>query len=281
MYEQYSIHQRRYAMGTENTDAKPDFESEVPDVEEQEEVSTNQDKDEKSNESDIDTQVNSLVESMVQDDDGKWQFPDGTKADPAIMYAAKAERRRRDTQASYTKSRQEAKKLQTVNEKLQNEVLESATVHFSDEEREELDELKMRDPDKWHSRLTELTENKKKTLKDKLADFDKEGERMSELEIRKAKVQAFNESTGLELNDQVIEEQLPAAFTKQLENGDIDFDKFLEKAAKFLQGQVKIKGSEEPSTKSNPDMSKMAGKDKPTPDATSKDIIASYDNEIY
>lgn len=267
-------------MGTEDKNQKPAPEYDDLISGEEAEPKKGQDQ-EPSGEEDLDTQVNTLVESMVQDDDGKWKLPDGTEADPAIVYAAKAERRRRDTQASYTKSRQEAKKLQTVNEKLQSEVLNTATVHFSDEEREELDELKMRDPDAWHKRLTELTDNKKKTLKDKLADFDKEGERMSELEIREAKVAAFNESTGIELNDKIIGEQLPAAYTKQLENGDIDFDQFLEKAAKFLQGQVTTKPQGKEPGKPNPDLSKLAGGDKPTDKAVETDIVQSYDNEIY
>ena len=270
-------------MGTENTPAPQeenfdDFgqEEELEETKGQEEETGNED-------DDIEAVVTGLVDSMVQDENGKWQFPEDKikGVDKATLFAAKAERRRRDTQASYTKTRQENKKLQTVNEKLESHVLETATMHLSEEQKEELDELKLRDPDKWREKLNEYEEESRNVLKEQLQKFQKEGEKMSELEIRKAKVQAFEQTTGIKLNDKIIAEELPAAYTKQLENGDIDFDQFLEKAQKFLTGQRKIAGADDKPPKPNPDLSKAGGGATPTEEAKAGDIMQSYKNEIY
>lgn len=254
-----------------------DFENE--EVEEDQQTSSNESDDD----SDIETAVSSLVDAMEQDENGKWQFPEESikGVDKATLYAAKAERRRRDTQASYTKARQENKKLSTVNEELQNHVLETATVHLSDEQKEELDELKLRDPDEWRNKINEYEEQSRKVLKDKLSDFEKKGQRMSELEIRKAKVEAFTESTGIKLNDKVIEEELPAAYSKQLEEGKITFDQFLERAQKFLSGQRKIKGADDEPPKPKPNLSQAPGGSKPSEEAQKGDILETYKDEIY
>ena len=48
----------------------------------------------------------------------------GEGVDPAVLFAANAERRRRDTQAAYTRTQQELKQVKAVNQSMA-ETLES------------------------------------------------------------------------------------------------------------------------------------------------------------
>ncbi|AFV51087.1 hypothetical protein MS_008 [Vibrio phage VPMS1] len=61
--------------------------------------------------------VNDVVNNMTQSEDGKWAMPEGD-FDEATIFAANAERRRRDTQSAYTRSQQELKGIKAENELL-------------------------------------------------------------------------------------------------------------------------------------------------------------------
>ena len=229
----------------------------------------------------FEAEVSSVVDQMVQDEKGNWQLPDGLEASPQVIVAARYAKRHRDTQSAFTKDRQRLKALETAKSKLEEHVLQTATMHLSDDQREELDELKLRDPDQWREKLNEYETQARDILRTKLQTINTESEQASELEIRQAKLEAFVESTGIELNDDVIEEQLPAKFTKDLEAGKTTFDEFLEQAREFLETPKVVKGAKDKVPGANPDLGKAPGGSKPSPAATAGDIVSSYDKEVY
>ena len=68
---------------------------------------------------DLTKKVNEVVDQMVQSDDGKWAIPEEVAKDlsPEMTLAVTAERRFRDTQGSYTRTRQELKQTQAIDRK--------------------------------------------------------------------------------------------------------------------------------------------------------------------
>lgn len=268
-------------MGEQNKDLQDGYEEQETD---EQELETNDDSSEEdSPEVEAQKRIDDAVSQMVQNDKGVWEIPDELlkTLSPAERIAVKTTKRHRDTQSAYTKTRQELKKTETVASELEKHVLDTATMHLSDRERDELDELKLRDPDKWRSKLNEYEEKSRGLLQEKLAEINKKGEELSELEIREAQLAAFVENTGLELNDDIIDNELPAKYKKELEEGKVTFDEFLEKAREFLTTPKVVKGSKDEPAKPNPDMNRLSGGREPAQEDQAKDIVKSYDNETY
>lgn len=230
----------------------------------------------------VQDQVNELVSAMVEGEDGKWNIPEDKLKDvpEAIVYAAKMEKRHRDTQSAYTKSRQKLKELETVNEGLTEHVIKNATMHLTDEQREELDDLRTSNPEAWREKLNEYEQEAKELQNKKIEEFKDKGKKASEKELREAAYQEFTERTGIELSDEVINNQLPASYTKNITEGKWSFDKFLEEAEKFLKPPAKVKGSDD-KPENDKDLSKMPGGKEPSEEAQEGNAIQSYSKEIY
>ena len=219
---------------------------------------------------------------MVQQEGGKWKLPDevAEELDEPTLTAVEFERRHRDTQAAYTKSQQEVKKQKAISDGLVDHMVNTATLHITPEQRQELDGLKKSDPDAWRTKLDEYEVESKNILSNKLKDIEKESSNKSELEVRTEKLQAFTESSGIALTDDVIANDLPPRFTKRLENGEITFDEFLNQAAEFL-GKEKVIAGTENTDESEPNISSVAGGSEPTDTAKEGDFEQTYDNTVF
>lgn len=230
----------------------------------------------------VQEQVNALIGTMVQDDDGKWHIPEDQLEDvpEAIVYAAKQEKRFRDTQGAYTKSRQRLKELETTNEGLIEHMVNNATLHLTDSEREELDDLRTSNPEAWREKLNEHEENARKIQQDHINTYREKGKKASESELRADAYKEFTERTGIQLSDDVITNQLPAAYTKKLDAQEWTFDQFLSEAEKFLQPKATIKGSKDKPT-NDTDLSKVPGGQEPSDAAIAQSVIQSYEKETY
>lgn len=227
--------------------------------------------------------VNSVVAKMVKAEDGSWTLPAEVESslDEAMLHAVRTERRYRDTQASYTASRQQLKALETTNEELTNHVIANATLHLTDEQREELDDLRTSDPDAWRAKLNDYEVQAKELQRSKVKEFADKGKAASEAELRVQAYEQFKNETGIELSDQVIENQLPASYLKKLNAGAWTFEEFLSEAKKFLApGDVKIKGANAPGDKPK-DMSKMSGGSAPSAEAQEGASGQDYSKEVY
>lgn len=199
------------------------------------------------------------------------------EVDPVLLFAAKTEKRRRDTQASYTRSQQDLKKTQLLSQKMA-ETLESELVKVLPvDQAATLEELKHQDPDAWRQKLTELETARKQQIQEQLQAIEQEAGNKSELEVRIEQLQAFQEANpDIQITDEVIENDIPPRITKKLETGKISFGEFLEECRKYLTaGKVIDKGAVPPDI---PDISKQPGS---SAMPSGKPGKTAYDKEIY
>ena len=222
--------------------------------------------------------VNAALDSATADDNGKLTFADDV--DEGVRFAAMAEKRRRDTQAAFSKSQTSLKALEAENNTLAGMLQKELTSLITPEQREELDELKAEDPDKWRARLNELETEQAQALEDKRAEARQRGEQESELERRSRLLEEYNEQyPDFKLTDEVIDEELPPKYKKQLERGEISFEQFLSSAAEFLGAPKTVgKGEEAPNS---PSLSRAGGTSEPSTEAQQASSSESYAKEVY
>lgn len=208
------------------------------------------------------TLVNESVEPHDQE-----EVADSEKTQEQIDW----EKRFKDTQAAYTKSRQEIAELRaklTV-----SGVGDKPSLVIPEERREELEELKYSDPDKWRTELSKIEQEAETKFNDTVRQ-------MSELERRQLVFQEFQAShTDVTLNDKVIEDYVPPRITKKLESGEITFEEFLQESYDFLKAP-KVIGDGNVSPEA-PNLSKVGGGAVPSDSAAAKLVVDSYKNEIY
>ena len=221
--------------------------------------------------------VNTLVGSMEKDEAGKWQVPG--ELDEPTAFAVMAERRRRDTQASFTQNQQMLKALETENSTLA-ELLESgAATSLTEEQKEELEDLKQTDPEQWRTKLNEHETAHKAELANKREEARNKGQQESELTRRERLLSEFNEANpNIQLTDDVVDLELPGKFKKQLDNGEATFEEFLANAKAFLsKGKAVDKGD----PLADKSLSNAGGGSTPSKEALNADITESYASEIY
>ena len=197
--------------------------------------------------------------------------------DPVLLFAAKTEKRRRDTQASYTRSQQELKKTQLLSQKMA-ETLETELVQVLPAAQiAELEELKHQDPDAWRQKLTALENSRRDEVRATLQTIEQEAGSKSELEQRVEQLQAFQQAyPDISLTDEVIENDIPPRITKKLEQGKISFPDFLEECRAYLtKGKVVDKGEEPPVI---PDISKNPGS---SSQPSGRRTRSDYEEEIF
>jgi len=226
--------------------------------------------------------VNSAVSSMVKDDAGNWTLPEDESAPNSeeFKYAVLAERRVRDTQSGYTKSRQKVKELETVNTALTDHVIASATVNLTAEQRTELDSLRVDDPEAWRLKLSGYEAEAVAAQKEKLTEFNSQGVQASKADEVAQAYADFTATTGMALSDDIIDNDLPASFKRDFEGGIIDLSQFIDKAAQYLTKSKVIKGADDTTGKGT-DMSKLAGGSEPTQTAKDVDSVQTYESEIF
>lgn len=181
------------------------------------------------------------------------------------------EKRFKDTQAGYTRSRQEIAAL-----KAQLAVAGKIPT-ISAEEKDRLEDLKYTDPDTWRLEIGAMEQKQTQTYNEELAKATKE---LTELEQREL---AFNEfkisHPDVEITDDVITYDVPKRITSKLEKGEITFEAYLEEVYEYLK-TPKVIGS---SSKANeqPNLSDMGGGSQAADYAVGEDIRQSYKNEVY
>lgn len=179
--------------------------------------------------------------------------------------AEKAEQRRRDTQAAYTKSQQEL-----VATRAQLKVMKETGGPALDQDKlAELEDLKFSDPDAWYKAKLALESEAHNTFQSKLAEA-------SESEVRLAKLEEFKAThPGFELTD----DDIPPRIAKKLASGQVSFDEFLQETYDYLVTPKVIGDANK--TLEQPNLGKVGGGITPSAAATSKDIVSSYKNEVY
>lgn len=228
----------------------------------------------------VEQQVNEVVSQFEVAEDGSLSLPDGVEVDEAILFAAKAEKRRRDTQSSYTKNQQETKRLQKENELLASKWEEDAVAKLSASEQAELEELKTQDPDAWHNKLVSMKEEKQAKFQEKRKELSDTLTAEEELAMREEELQLFNEANPeVQITDDVIENDIPPRITKKLAEGKVTFGEFLDECKTYLGKGKKIAPTDKPD--SSKDMSQMHGSREPSEEAKKLASKSDYKNEVY
>lgn len=222
----------------------------------------------------LEERVNSVVKQLSETD-GKIQFPEDLEVDPDVKYAATLEFRRRATQAAFTKGQQKLKAIEA-----EKSLLEQKVGSLSVKETQELEELKVTDPDEWYKKMRDLESQAQKELKDELTQVSTKASMEAELARRAQVLSEFNQShPDLILTDELLEYDVPQRLIKELENGKVSYEDFLEKVYTTLTKPAVVGDGNK--TLNQPDLGKLGGGHTVNKSVTAADIVDSYKNETY
>ena len=225
-------------------------------------------------------QVNSAVDSMVAAEDGSLSLPEDHGLSENLVYSANAERRRRDTQAAFSRSQNEVKRLKDENSALAKGWEKDVASVLSAEQSAELEELKATDPDAWRAKLNEYEAANATSLSDKQGTIKKDAAQGTELERRTTLLDEFNTANpDMQITDDLLANEVPPKYLKQLEAGEVTFEQLLDNVKTFLTSGKVIKGGAKPHE--DIDMSKAGGSHVPAAGAVDKDAATSYAKELY
>jgi hypothetical protein len=224
--------------------------------------------------------VTSIVNSASMDDKGNLVLPEGIELDEATVYAVKTEKRRRDTQAAYTKSQQQIKQLTSAQEEAFTHLENELQVELTTEEQTELEELKVTNPDAWRKKLNQFESRKKEKVGEIKKKITEKTSRETALEERAASLAKYNEENpDYPLSDDVIDNDIPPRFTKQLASNEITFDEFLTKCRDYLaKGKTLDKGTK---AENEVDLSQANGSAKLSDSVINKSSSSDYKKETY
>lgn len=223
--------------------------------------------------------VNETVAGMMKGDNGKWQFAEGSELSDQVKFAAKTERRRRDQEGAYTKQMEEVATLKAMNEQLTAKVKTKPSASISDEQAQELDNLKFEDPDAWRAKLNEYETQASRQLQEELVKMEQESSKQAEVERRKIVLAQFNaQNPQLNLTDEVIIDNVPPRIIKQLETGEIAFDDFLALAKTYITTPKVLDSGTV--LAAEPNMGQLQGNANPNVD-NQLGSDDSYENEVY
>lgn len=187
------------------------------------------------------------------------------------------EKRFKDTQGSFTRSQQELKASEARVKALEEEV--KPQVVLDEATQKELDDLKYSNPDAWRNKMNNLEASANTAHREKMASVSAEASYQAELEGRAQSLQSFQQKNpNINITDDVIKYDIPPRITKELEQGNVTFDQYLENVAKYLT-TGKVIGSGE-TTLGQPDLGKAGGGDTPSESAVKQDAVTDYSNML-
>jgi len=225
--------------------------------------------------------VTSIVSSATLDEAGNLVLPEGLDLDEPTKYAVTAEKRRRDTQSAYSKAQQEIKSLKSENSAAWEILAKEVSVELTIEEKTELEELKSVDLEKWRLRVNELDSKKHDKVNKTKTEVKEKSTRDTELQERVDLIKAHNAANpDHQLTDDVIDNDLPPRYLKELEKGTITFEEFIEKSASFLKKGKVLAKTEEPD-EDDIDLTKANGSSKIPAEAIKQSSKADYRKETY
>lgn len=231
---------------------------------------------------DITSQVSSVVSKITSDNEGNFIFPEDIELTPELKFAATAEKRRRDTQTSYTKNQQALKALEAEKAKLLEQLTSLNKPSFSEEEQEELNDLKYRDPEAWRVKVNQLEHQKLTDSQARLAELTGEAKKAAEIQFeleRRAQVlKEFNESAPIAITEELIAMEVPPRITSKLEKNEISFEEFLVEVSTYIN---KGKTIGNPTTINQPNMSTIVGSNTPKDMKPEKSLSEAYKNTIF
>lgn len=224
--------------------------------------------------------VNGVVSKMVQSEDGIWKLPDDVEADEAVLYAARAEKRRRDTESKLGKTTHALKALEVEKAELQGKLQQYMADNLTSSQRTDLEELKYSDPEQWRSKMNEIERAAVAKAQEELGNISLTASQRAELERRAQLLTSYNASNPkYAITDEVLANDIPPRITRRLEKGEVTFEEFLDEASAYLKAGkvVGVPSVVEP----QPNLGNAGGGAKPADYAIQADLVTSYENEIY
>lgn len=224
--------------------------------------------------------VTSVVSKMVQGEDGIWKLPADVEADEAVLYAARAEKRRRDTESKLGKTTHALKALEVEKAELQGKLQQYMADNLTSGQRSSLEELKYSDPEQWRSKMNEIERAAVAKAQEELGQISLTASQRAELERRAQLLTNYNTANPqYAITDEVLANDVPPRITRRLEKGEISFEEFLDEASAYLKAGkvVGVPSTVEP----QPNLGNAGGGAKPAEYAIQADLVTSYENEIY
>ena len=225
----------------------------------------------------IQEEVNRYLKEIKVDDNGKFIYPE--EIDPTLKVAIAATKSARDQQRAFSRTQTELKKAQAELEALRKQLAQGITPDniLTPEQRQELDQLKYQDPEAWYRRMRQLEEEAQNKVNEQLEEVSKKAKEETEVEYRLRRLEEFNKGRETPVTPEQLELMVPPIYAKQLLDGKIDFDEYLEKAVAFIEGpKVVAPVDEPPKTK---DLSQVTGS--PEPIKESHETGIDYANIVF
>lgn len=185
----------------------------------------------------------------------------------------RAEKRRKDTQAAFTKSQQELKTTKAELGVLKTQ----AVISLSPDELSALEDLKFSDPEKWRLEVNKLEKAKVDNINTQIMEETKKLSFEEELIRRQSILVEFNQANpGLVIDDEVLQYDVPKRITSKLEKGEVSFEDFLAEVKEYLTTPktVKTVGVEQ-----QPNLGNVGGGS--TASHSDKAVKSSYETEIF
>ena len=211
-------------------------------------------------------------------------IPESTTTDtPESTQQVDYEKRFKDTQAFATRIAQEKADKERELEELKAElsVLKTTakpSLTIDAQMQSELEDLKYSDPDAWRAKVNELEQKANTEFNSKIAEAKQLSTQQLELQRRANILAQFQtEHPDVELTDELLHLDIPQRIVKELENGKVTYEEFLNNVYNYVK-TPKVVGSAT-KTLEQPNLSKTGGDDTPTKNSSgNQNIIQSYEN---
>lgn len=180
------------------------------------------------------------------------------------------EKRFKDTQAAFTKSRQE---LAAIKAELQA-AKEMQQFSMPADVKARLDELKFSDPDAWRVEMNAFEQSK--TTKFNELHANNTQAILSELnqEDRVQTLKEFNSLHGVEITESLLQNEIPNRIHNELNSGAIDYATYLAKCVEYMRTPKVIAGTQE--VLGQPNIGKIGGGATPGEAASNINIETAY-----
>ena len=202
----------------------------------------------------------------------KAELPEDNPVDYLLNKLDVVEKRRRDTQASYTKTRQDLLKTASERDLLKQKVIPAIS------QTPEMEELMYSDPVAWREEMNRLEQEASKNIEQELQTAAEKTAAQFELEERQRILRSFSEANpDFDITKPEVQDQIPPRYLKQLESGNITFEAFLNKVKKFVEAP-KTAAADIPEVKDDK-LANVAGRAIPSSEGK-KTIDEEYSNLV-
>ena len=225
--------------------------------------------------------VSEIVKKVTIDGEGNIVFPEGVALTEEMKFAVTAEKRRRDTQSLFTKTQKDKIGLEAENAQLKELLLKQSIV-FTPEQNEELEDLKLENPEAWRQKLneyeTQVLEGRKTQITTVAEDVKKESAKSFDLSLRSQVLEEFNKTHGIRITEELLSEEVPNRIAKKLIDGKISYEDYLEECLTYLTTNKAIKEEE---VMNNPNLNKASGGKEPGKIDLEPSLNELYSKDLY